>query len=45
MRVPSVVIPRECNYMINPEHPEFFKIEVGLPLEFQFDVRLAKLLQ
>jgi RES domain-containing protein len=45
LRVPSVVIPRESNYMMNPEHPEFTKINVEAPLPFEFDVRLLARLQ
>jgi RES domain-containing protein len=45
LRVPSVVIPRESNFMINPEHPDFKSITVDLPLPFEFDVRLIHRLQ
>ena len=38
--VPSAVIPREPNYMLNPEHPDFQRIAVDAPLPFEFDVRL-----
>jgi RES domain-containing protein len=40
LRVPSVVIPRESNYVLNPEHPEFRQIIIDDPLLFEFDVRL-----
>ncbi len=40
LRVPSVVIPRESNYMLNPEHPDFTRIGVSAPLVFEFDLRL-----
>ncbi|HEY1948939.1 MAG TPA: RES family NAD+ phosphorylase [Bryobacteraceae bacterium] len=40
LRVPSVVIPRESNYVLNPEHPEFKQIIIDEPLPFEFDVRL-----
>jgi RES domain-containing protein len=45
LRVPSVVIPRESNFMLNPEHPDFRSITVDLPLPFEFDVRLLRRLQ
>jgi len=45
LRVPSVVIPRESNFMLNPEHPDFKSITVDLPLPFEFDVRLIHRLQ
>ncbi len=45
LRVPSVVIPRERNYMLNPEHPDFHRIIVESPLPFEFDLRLLTRLQ
>jgi RES domain-containing protein len=40
LKVPSVVIPRESNYMLNPAHPRFPEIELSKSLPFEFDVRL-----
>jgi len=40
LRVPSVVIPREANFMLNPGHPDFERILVVTPMPFEFDVRL-----
>jgi len=40
LRVPSVVIPEEWNYLLNPQHPHFGKIELGPPTPFAFDTRL-----
>lgn len=40
--VPSVVIPRERNYLLNPVHPEFKLVRVGTPEEFTFDARMWK---
>jgi RES domain-containing protein len=45
LRVPSVVIPRESNYAINPEHPDFYRIQIEPPLAFEFDVRLLARVQ
>jgi len=45
LRVPSVVIPRESNFMLNPEHPDFNSIAVDAPLPFEFDLRLVTRLQ
>jgi len=40
LRVPSAVVPREFNYLLNPEHPDITRIkEVGRE-KVVFDVRL-----
>ena len=39
LRVPSVVIPRETNVLLNPAHPAFAKIRIGSPEAFSFDPR------
>jgi RES domain-containing protein len=38
--VPSVVVPEEWNYMLNPRHPQFDEIHRGQPEPFPFDPRL-----
>lgn len=40
LRVPSVLIPQEPNYLLNPSHPEFRRVRIGLAEEFRFDPRL-----
>lgn len=47
LRVPSAVLyvpgtfnPFEYNYVLNPEHPDFAKIEFSTPVPFEFDPRL-----
>lgn len=40
--VPSAVIPRETNYLLNPLHPEFSKVRFLDPEPFRFDVRLER---
>ena len=40
--VPSVVIPSESNYLLNPSHPAFKKIEFGSPEVFLSDSRLIR---
>ena len=45
LRVPSIVVPRESNYMLNPAHPRFPEIEIGKPMAFEFDVRLLARIQ
>ncbi|MGE4536929.1 MAG: RES family NAD+ phosphorylase [Desulfovibrio sp.] len=42
LAVPSVVIPQETNYLINPNHPDFASIFASSPLPFPFDARLIK---
>lgn len=39
MRVPSVVIPDEANFLINPRHPDAAKIKVAKPVPWRFDAR------
>lgn len=36
----SAIIPRELNYLLNPNHPDFKKIVIGKPEPFAFDPRL-----
>lgn len=40
--VPSAVIPREHNYILNPRHPDFSKIRFLSPEPFYFDDRLRR---
>jgi RES domain-containing protein len=42
LRVPSVLVPEESNFLLNPRHPDFGKIAVSRPQPFRFDARLAK---
>jgi RES domain-containing protein len=42
LAVPSAVIPAETNYLLNPLHPSFDKIEIGEPQDFITDLRLIK---
>jgi RES domain-containing protein len=42
LKVPSVVVPEEFNYLLNPAHPDFDKIEIGQPVVYHFDPRLIK---
>ena len=43
LEVPSAVIQREKNYLINVEHSDFHKIVIGKPELFEFDSRLKRL--
>jgi len=40
--VPSVIIPREMNYLISPVHPQFEQLAWGEPQPFRFDPRLIR---
>jgi RES domain-containing protein len=44
LAVPSVVVPSEFNYLLNPAHPDFSKIKIGNPKPIDWDPRLVKLL-
>lgn len=39
LKVPSVIIDEEFNYLINPQHNQFKKIKLANVEEFSFDVR------
>lgn len=42
LRVPSVLVDTEWNYLFNPNHPDFAKCKFGKPRPFRFDSRLVK---
>lgn len=41
LAVPSVIVPREVNYLLNPEHPDFGRIRFGRPEPLDLDERLS----
>jgi len=41
MRVPSVVVPVEYNFLMNPMHPEFSEININETENVSFDTRLT----
>ncbi len=41
LRVPSVIVPAEHNYLLNPRHSDFARVEIGVPEEMRLDPRLA----
>lgn len=45
LAVPSAVVPIEKNYLINPLHPDFDKLEIGKLSPFRFDERLVKIIK
>jgi len=40
LEVPSIIIPGEPNYLLNPAHPDFKRIAIGKSEPFAFDARL-----
>jgi RES domain-containing protein len=40
--VPSVIVPSERNYLLNPLHGDFSRIVAGRPEPFEFDPRMWK---
>lgn len=42
LRVPSAIIPEECNLVLNPKHADFVKIKIGEPRRFTLDERMWK---
>jgi RES domain-containing protein len=41
LKVPSAVVPRQHNYLINTEHPRFEELAVEGPTPFEIDPRLS----
>jgi RES domain-containing protein len=41
LRVPSAVVHVEANYILNPAHADFSRIEIGEPRPLDLDVRLV----
>ena len=42
LKVPSVIIPEEINYIINPAHRDFKHLKIGKPRPFFLDPRMWK---
>ncbi len=40
LEVPSVIVKRESNYLLNPAHTDFSSVVMGEPEPFTFDERL-----
>lgn len=40
LAVPSVIVPEERNYILNPNHPRFPEIQIGIPVVCSIDPRL-----
>jgi len=41
LSVPSVIIEHERNYLLNPAHPDFKRLELSPPKPFRIDLRLT----
>ena len=41
LQVPSLVVDGEFNYILNPRHADFARLEIGEPLGLSFDPRLS----
>jgi RES domain-containing protein len=39
LQMPSVLIPAETNFLLNPRHPDFSKVEISKAQPFEFDPR------
>jgi RES domain-containing protein len=42
MRVPSVVLPEESNVIVNPQHPDYVRVQLTVVRPFTFDGRMYK---
>lgn len=42
LKVPSVIVPSEFDYMLNPLHSDFSRLNISNPEHFSFDPRLSK---
>lgn len=42
LEVPSVIIPGERNYLINPNHTDFLKMVIGPPVDYPYDSRIEE---
>jgi RES domain-containing protein len=40
LRVPSIVVDGEFNYLLNPRHADFGQLKIGASMPFSFDPRL-----
>ncbi|MFC5044788.1 RES family NAD+ phosphorylase [Aquimarina hainanensis] len=42
LKIPSIIIPKEQNLLINPEHPDFKQVKLIDVAPFSFDTRLLR---
>ena len=43
LQVPSAIVPGDYNYLINPDHPDFDKVNILSVDDFPFDERMFRL--
>ena len=41
LQIPSAIVPNESNFLLNPQHPDFTRLRIGLPETFTLDARLG----
>ena len=41
LRVPSSLVLAEYNYLLNPKHADFVKLQIGKAVPFRYDARLG----
>ena len=41
LEVPSVVVPHESNFILNPGHPDFASLEIREPITLEIDSRIS----
>lgn len=42
LQVPSVLVPTEWNFVINPAHPDFSKVSISKSAPYSFDARFLR---
>lgn len=42
LRVPSAIVTGEFNFLLNPRHPDFGRLQIGSPQSLLLDPRLAR---
>jgi RES domain-containing protein len=40
LALPSAISPTDINFLLNPEHPDFKRIRIAPPIDYDFDPRL-----
>jgi RES domain-containing protein len=40
LALPSAISPADINFLLNPEHPDFKRIRIAAPIDYDFDPRL-----